>query len=145
VVTAAKMGFRHAMVASWLTPASEEPLGISLAVAKDRAMEPLLRVGDEFTVNILEEGNPATRDLVKHFLQRFAPGADRLEGVESIQGENGATRSSPAWMRRTIGCLLLRLSVDRSRKLTPLQPHTTARSALTTRKASASDHPSVST
>jgi len=90
VVTAAKLGFRHAMVASWLTPASEEPLGISLAVAKDRAMEPLLRVGDEFTVNILEEGNPATRDLVKHFLQRFAPGADRLEGVESIQGENGA-------------------------------------------------------
>jgi len=90
VVTAAKLGVRHAMVASWVTPASMSPLGISLTIAKDRAMEPLLRVGDSFTVNILEEGNPATLQLMKHFLQRFAPGVDRLDGVDQFAGPNGA-------------------------------------------------------
>jgi len=90
VVTAAKAGVRHAMIASWLTPASESPLGISLAIAKDRAIEPLLRIGDNFTVNVLEEGNPTTLEFMKHFLQRFAPGADRLEGIDSCVGSNGA-------------------------------------------------------
>eukprot|EP00438_Fugacium_kawagutii_P028987 Skav211309 [mRNA] locus=scaffold3605:42328:43433:+ [translate_table: standard] len=27
---------------------------------------------------------------MKHFLQRFAPGVDRLEGVDHIEGSNGA-------------------------------------------------------
>eukprot|EP00418_Pyrodinium_bahamense_P078838 CAMPEP_0179051608 /NCGR_PEP_ID=MMETSP0796-20121207/21332_1 /TAXON_ID=73915 /ORGANISM="Pyrodinium bahamense, Strain pbaha01" /LENGTH=106 /DNA_ID=CAMNT_0020748153 /DNA_START=1 /DNA_END=318 /DNA_ORIENTATION=- len=56
VVTAKKAGVQHAMVASWVTPASQSPLGISISIAKDRAMEPLLRVGDSFAVNFLEEG-----------------------------------------------------------------------------------------
>merc|ERR1740129_377501 len=88
IVTAKKAGVRHAMVASWVTPASQAPMGISLAVAKDRAMEPLLRVGDAFNLNLLEEGRSLA--VVKHFLQRFAPGADRLEGVDSFEGTNGA-------------------------------------------------------
>lgn len=55
VVTAKKAGVRHAMVASWVTPASSKPLGVSLTIAKERAMEPLLRIGDRFTLNLLEE------------------------------------------------------------------------------------------
>eukprot|EP00931_Biecheleriopsis_adriatica_P112169 TRINITY_DN8670_c0_g1_i4.p1 TRINITY_DN8670_c0_g1~~TRINITY_DN8670_c0_g1_i4.p1 ORF type:complete len:149 (-),score=34.25 TRINITY_DN8670_c0_g1_i4:142-537(-) len=78
------------MVASWVTPASSEPLGLSLTIAKDRAMEPLLRIGDTFTLNILQEGKPETLKLMKHFLQKFAPGADRLEGVDCFEGSNGA-------------------------------------------------------
>lgn len=79
------------MVASWVTPASESPMGITLAVAKDRAMEPLLRVGDSFVLNTLEEGKPATLDLTKHFLKRFAPGEDRLAGVDAFPApESGA-------------------------------------------------------
>ena len=38
IVTAKKAGVRHAMVASWVTPASSKPLGVSLTIAKDRAM-----------------------------------------------------------------------------------------------------------
>lgn len=90
IATAKKAGVRHAMVASWVTPASAEPLGISLTIAKDRAMEPLLRIGDSFTLNILEEGKPSTLQLMKHFLQKFAPGVDRLDGVECFEGSNGA-------------------------------------------------------
>ena len=45
VVTAATQGAKGAMVASWVAQASFEPLGITVAVAKDRAIESLLQVG----------------------------------------------------------------------------------------------------
>lgn len=100
IVTAKKAGVRHAMVASWVTPASSKPLGVSLTIAKERAMEPLLRIGDSFTLNLLEEGKPQTLAVMKHFLQRFAPGVDRLEGVDHIEGSNGAAvlRSACAYL-----------------------------------------------
>jgi len=88
VVTAKKAGIEHAMVASWVTPASQSPLGVSLSIAKDRAMEPLLRVGDTFTINFLEEGK--SLGLMKHFLQKFAPGQNRLAGIDWFPGSNGA-------------------------------------------------------
>ena len=40
VVTAKKANVRHAMVASWVTPASAKPLGVSVTIAKERAMAP---------------------------------------------------------------------------------------------------------
>lgn len=88
VVTACKAGYQHAMIASWLSPASESPLGISLAIAKERAIEPLLRVGDQFNVCFLEDGK--SLPLMKHFLQNFAPGQNRLEGVDAFTASNGA-------------------------------------------------------
>jgi flavorubredoxin/flavin reductase (DIM6/NTAB) family NADH-FMN oxidoreductase RutF len=88
VVTAHKQGIDHAMVASFCTPASSAPMGVSLSIAKDRAMEPLLRAGDDFVVNFLEEGR--SLPLMKHFLKSFAPGANRLEGVDNFKGNNGA-------------------------------------------------------
>jgi len=100
IVTAKKAGVRHAMVASWVTPASSKPLGVSVTIAKERAMEPLLRIGDSFTLNILEDGKRETLQVMKHFLQRFAPGVDRLEGVDHIEGSNGAAilRSACAYL-----------------------------------------------
>lgn len=83
VVTAAHGptgGARSAMVASWVAQASFEPPGLSVAVAKDRAVESLMQVGDSFVLNCLgEAGAPAA---MKHFLQRFPPGADRFAGVD---------------------------------------------------------------
>lgn len=38
------------------------------------------QVGDTFGINCLEEGN--TTATMKHFLQRFPPGADRFEGIQ---------------------------------------------------------------
>ncbi len=69
-----------AMVASWVSQASFSPPGFTVAVAKDRAMESLLHVGDTFTLNVLaagREGGP-----MKRFLQPFPPGADRLAGLD---------------------------------------------------------------
>lgn len=71
---------RSAMVASWVAQASFEPPGVTIAVAKDRAIESLMQVGDRFVLNCLGEDNGLR--LMKHFLQRFAPGEDRFTGVD---------------------------------------------------------------
>ena len=69
-----------AMVASWVSQASFSPPGFTVAVAKDRAMESLLHVGDCFTLNVLAAGKES--GPMKRFLQPFPPGADRLAGLE---------------------------------------------------------------
>lgn len=77
VVTAARNSARSAMIASWVAQASFEPLGFTIAVAKDRAIESLMQVGDKFVLNVLGEENSGK--IMKHFLQRFEAGADRFE------------------------------------------------------------------
>ncbi|MDJ0621265.1 MAG: diflavin flavoprotein [Calothrix sp. MO_192.B10] len=88
IITAKKGDVKSAMLASWVSQASFKPLGISIAVAKDRAIESLMQVGDKFVLNVLEEGN--YQDLMKHFLKRFAPGADRFANVRTQEAENGS-------------------------------------------------------
>ena len=44
-VTAGRNDAKSAMVASWVSQASFEPLGLTIAVAKDRAIESLMQVG----------------------------------------------------------------------------------------------------
>ena len=84
VVTARQEERASAMVASWVSQASFDPPGITVAVAKDRAIEALLQVGDRFVLNILREDN--YQDLMRHFLKRFPPGADRFAGVSTLEG-----------------------------------------------------------
>jgi flavin reductase (DIM6/NTAB) family NADH-FMN oxidoreductase RutF len=88
IITAKKSDLTGAMLASWVAQASFEPPGFTVAVAKDRAIESLMQVGDNFVLNILEEGN--YQQLMKHFLKRFPPGADRFEGVKTQTAENGS-------------------------------------------------------
>ncbi|WGV23864.1 diflavin flavoprotein [Halotia branconii] len=88
IITAKKGDVSSAMLASWVSQASFKPLGFSIAVAKDRAIESLMQVGDRFVLNVLEEGN--YQKLMRHFLKRFVPGADRFEGVRTQPAENGA-------------------------------------------------------
>jgi flavorubredoxin/flavin reductase (DIM6/NTAB) family NADH-FMN oxidoreductase RutF len=68
-----------AMVASWVSQASFSPPGLTVAVAKDRAVEALLHVGDAFALNVLAAGRET--GPMKQFLQPFAPGADRFAGL----------------------------------------------------------------
>jgi len=88
IITAKKGEVASAMLASWVTQASFEPIGFTIAVAKDRAIESLMQVGDTFVLNVLEEGN--YQGLMKHFLKRFPPGADRFEGVKTQSAQNGS-------------------------------------------------------
>ena len=88
IITTKKGDRSGAMVASWVTQASFDPPGFTVAVAKDRAIESLMQVGDQFILNILEEGNYQT--LMKHFLKRFGPGEDRFAGVNTRTANNGS-------------------------------------------------------
>ncbi len=74
-----------AMLASWISQATFNPPGITVAVAKDRAVESLTHTGDKFVLNILIEGN----SLRKHFMKNFAPGQDRFEGLNIAEAQNG--------------------------------------------------------
>ncbi len=88
IITATKGDVSSAMLASWVSQASFEPPGLTIAVAKDRAIESLMQVGDRFVLNILEEGK--YQALMRHFLKRFKPGADRFAGVKSQTAVNGS-------------------------------------------------------
>ncbi|NEQ26204.1 MAG: diflavin flavoprotein A, partial [Microcoleus sp. SIO2G3] len=88
VLTTKKGNVSSAMFASWVAQVSFKPLGISVAVAKDRAIESLLHVGDRFVLNVLEEGN--YQGLMKHFLKRFPPGSDRFAGIKTYPATSGS-------------------------------------------------------
>jgi flavorubredoxin/flavin reductase (DIM6/NTAB) family NADH-FMN oxidoreductase RutF len=88
IITATKGNLSSAMLASWVSQASFEPPGLTIAVAKDRAIESLMQVGDRFVLNVLEEAK--YQGLMKHFLKRFKPGADRFAGVPTQTAENGS-------------------------------------------------------
>ncbi|MDY6806681.1 MAG: diflavin flavoprotein [Cyanobacteriota bacterium] len=73
------------MLASWVSQATFNPPGITVAVAKDRALESLTHTGDQFVLNILAEG----KSIRKHFMKSFAPGQDRFEGLDVAEANNG--------------------------------------------------------
>ncbi|TVS04364.1 MAG: flavin oxidoreductase [Cyanobium sp. PLM2.Bin73] len=69
-----------AMVASWVSQASFTPPGFTVAVAKERAVETLLHIGDRFALNVLAAGRE--NGPMRQFLKPFTPGADRFSGLE---------------------------------------------------------------
>ncbi len=91
-----------AMVASWVSQASFQPPGFTVAVAKDRAVEGLLHVGDHFALNVLAAGRET--GPMRQFLQPFPPGADRFEGMELEQSPAGQPLlpEALAWLEATV-------------------------------------------
>ncbi|MEH1993635.1 diflavin flavoprotein [Nostoc sp.] len=88
-VLTAKEGDRSsAMLASWVSQASFNPPGLTIAVAKERAVETLTHTGNKFVLNILKEGNHL--GLMKHFLKPFGPGQDRFADVVTGETESGS-------------------------------------------------------
>jgi flavorubredoxin/flavin reductase (DIM6/NTAB) family NADH-FMN oxidoreductase RutF len=87
LLTVQRGNVSSAMLASWVTQASLEPLGVAIAVAKDRAITSFLQINDTFVLNVLEEDH--YQPLMKHFLKRFAPGADRFAGIKTYPASNG--------------------------------------------------------
>ena len=85
VVTAKRDEVETAMLASWVSQATFNPPGLTVAVAKERAVESLLTEGDAFVINILPEGS----SLSKKFMKNYAPGEDRFKDVETEVAENG--------------------------------------------------------
>ena len=87
VVTTIQKELKGAMVASWVSQATFTPPGLTIAVAKERAIESLMPIGSSFVLNILKDGEHI--GLMKHFLKPFAPGEDRFADIDYETGENG--------------------------------------------------------
>jgi flavorubredoxin/flavin reductase (DIM6/NTAB) family NADH-FMN oxidoreductase RutF len=85
VLTVKRGEISTAMLASWVSQATFNPPGITVAVAKDRAIESYMYEGDRFVLNILEQG----KQLRKHFMRKFAPGEDRFADVQVESTEGG--------------------------------------------------------
>ena len=94
IVTTKRQEVSGAMLASWVSQATFNPPGLTVAVAKDRAIESLLFKGDNFVLNVLAEGKHIP--LMKHFLKPFAPGEDRFEGIATESADNGSPILSDA-------------------------------------------------
>ncbi len=88
IVTTKKNEVSGAMLASWVSQATFNPPGLTVAVAKERAIESLLFKGNSFVLNILPQGKHIP--LMKHFLKPFAPGEDRFADLATQEAENGS-------------------------------------------------------
>ena len=86
VVTTKQGEISGGMLASWVSQATFNPPGLTVAVAKERAIESLMHSGNPFVLNVLVEGKHL--GLMKHFLKPFAPGEDRFAGVDTEVAEN---------------------------------------------------------
>ncbi|MCP9928289.1 diflavin flavoprotein [Cyanobium sp. CH-040] len=91
-----------AMVASWVSQASFTPPGFTVAVARDRAVEALLHIGDRFALNVLAAGRES--GPMRQFLKPFAPGADRFAGLELEESPGGQPilPEALAWLEATV-------------------------------------------
>ncbi len=88
IVTCQQEELSGAMLASWVSQATFNPPGFTVAVAKERAIESLLHQGSSFVLNILKEGEHI--GLMKQFLKPFSPGEDRFAGVKIKVADNGS-------------------------------------------------------
>ncbi|MDV3000915.1 MAG: putative diflavin flavoprotein A 3 [Chroococcopsis gigantea SAG 12.99] len=94
IVTCQQGEVKGAMLASWVSQATFTPPGLTIAVAKERAIESLLHSGNTFVLNILGEGKHL--GLMKHFLKPFAPGEDRFANIPYETAEDGSPILSDA-------------------------------------------------
>ncbi len=89
VITAQQGEIATAMMGAWVSQATFNPPGLTIAIAKERAIESLLHSGNKFALNIIAEGNQ--QEYIRHFRKNFAPGEDRFKGFGTIRADNGCT------------------------------------------------------
>lgn len=85
VLTARDGDAESAMLASWISQASFDPPGLTVAVKRDRAVESFLPIGNRFVLNVLGEGKE--KAIMKAMLKPFAPGEDRFADVQVDRSE----------------------------------------------------------
>jgi len=89
VVTAKQGEVSTGMLGAWVSQATFNPPGITVAISKDRAVESLMYPGGKFVLNILPEG--VHTEYMKHFRKSFAPGEDRFANFKTSRADNGCT------------------------------------------------------
>lgn len=106
IVSSKEGDAESAMLASWVSQASFVPPGLTIAVAKDRAVESLLLPGGKFVLNVLGQGK--TGAIMKQLLKPFKPGEPRFEGLNVKDASNGGKilLDAISWMECTVSSRL---------------------------------------
>jgi flavin reductase (DIM6/NTAB) family NADH-FMN oxidoreductase RutF len=84
VITTYQNGQHQAILTSWVSQASFNPPGLTIAVSKAQATT-LADAGSAFVLNILKEG----RNIRRHFLKPLLARSEQFEGVETQPVSNG--------------------------------------------------------
>jgi flavin reductase (DIM6/NTAB) family NADH-FMN oxidoreductase RutF/flavodoxin len=82
VVTTQVNNQHHGFLTSWVSQATFNPPGLTIAISKDQE-EWLPQLGSPFVLNILKEG----RNLRRHFLKPIS-GSDRFAGIDTHPASN---------------------------------------------------------
>jgi flavin reductase (DIM6/NTAB) family NADH-FMN oxidoreductase RutF len=85
VLTARDGEVESGMLASWVSQASFDPPGLTIAVKKDRAIESLLPVGNKFVLNVLAEGRD--RAIMREMVKPRGPAEDRFANLKTERSE----------------------------------------------------------
>ena len=102
VMTARKGDAQSAMLASWVSQASFNPPALTVAVAKERAIEGLVLPGAQFVLNVLASG--AEKPVYKALARQFAPGEDRFAELETRVSERSGALILPAVSASYLEC-----------------------------------------
>ena len=86
ILTAAHAGKTHAMLASWVQQAAFDPPALSVAMAKDRPIYPLIRDSARFALSVLGENDAP---LMKKYARGIDPSHDAFEGVTTLTSPSG--------------------------------------------------------
>ena len=98
-VTTKNEDTQSAMLASWVSQASFNPPALTVAVAKERAVESFLMTGGKFNLNVLKSGGE--KDVMKALLKPFAPGENRFGALDvDISETNGC-----AVVKKALACV----------------------------------------
>src|SRR5688572_23585415 len=80
ILTATHDGVSQAMLASWIQQAGFDPPCVSIAIAQDRPIAPLIQASQRLAISILPADDTA---LMKKYARGIPPGADPFAGVET--------------------------------------------------------------
>eukprot|EP00217_Crustomastix_stigmatica_P009933 CAMPEP_0183791092 /NCGR_PEP_ID=MMETSP0803_2-20130417/1603_1 /TAXON_ID=195967 /ORGANISM="Crustomastix stigmata, Strain CCMP3273" /LENGTH=696 /DNA_ID=CAMNT_0026035381 /DNA_START=35 /DNA_END=2125 /DNA_ORIENTATION=- len=86
-LTAIEGDARSASLVSWVSQASFDPPALTVAVAKERAVEGLVLPGGRFVLNVL--GTEAAKPVSKALLKSFKPGEDRFAALAHRESPSG--------------------------------------------------------
>lgn len=75
-------GGRLGVPVSWISQATFNPPGITVALAKNQPVSSQLLNGARFVVNVL--GSNVEKEISAHFARSFAPAEDRLSGLPDL-------------------------------------------------------------
>ncbi|PSB29547.1 diflavin flavoprotein [Stenomitos frigidus] len=92
VLTAQQDDTKLGVLTSWVSQASFNPPGLTIAIAKEQTADLLAHTGEPFVLNILKQG----KNLRRYFLKPPGPGEDPFSAIATETANNGSPVLSDA-------------------------------------------------